>query len=255
MVTTGGGSIRNKPRSKSFRTNRRNLNKPRVRVTNEHRAVVRKEICDFLVRRHGYKYEKRDSTESYLFVYKPGCSSRLRGIPGLLSHLRRNGELLSDLEKNSEFFSDVLLDFELRQEKALSSRAGGAKKRARQDTRCCKAFAGDDAELCIAGTTDENSPLECSVGTVCNGFIHPKCFGFTEKQIEDAMKSTDWVCPLCSSSEDAGSSSSSSTSGGEEVKEVASTKDDHEMRLAALSVLELATPRSRASSMILSPRT
>ena len=100
MVTTGGGGIRNKPRSKSFRTNRRNLSKPRVRVTNEHRALVRKEICDFLVKRHGYKYEKGESTDAYLFVYKPGCS-RLRNIPALLNHLRRNREFMRDLEKNS----------------------------------------------------------------------------------------------------------------------------------------------------------
>jgi len=268
MVTTGAGSVRNKPRSKSFRTNRRNLQKPRVRVTNEHRALVRKEICEFLVRRHGYEYEKREGkNESYLFVYKPGCTSRLRGIAGLLSHLRRNRDLLSDLEKNSEFFSDVLLDFELRQQKALSSMEGG-KKRARQeetDHRCCKSFAHDDEEMCTAASMDEASPLECSVGIVCNGFVHPRCYGFSEKQIEDAMKSTDWICPLCTRLEDTQqySSSSSSSSGGEDklceedevvVSSLSSKKHDHEMHLAALSVLELATPRSRAGSM-LSPRT
>lgn len=51
---------------------------------------------------------------------------------------------------------------------------------------------------CICNKSDKFPIIICHSNIKkCNGAIHPDCFGLTELQINQAINSNDYICPLC----------------------------------------------------------
>eukprot|EP00516_Mucochytrium_quahogii_P005745 CAMPEP_0203763062 /NCGR_PEP_ID=MMETSP0098-20131031/15760_1 /ASSEMBLY_ACC=CAM_ASM_000208 /TAXON_ID=96639 /ORGANISM=" , Strain NY0313808BC1" /LENGTH=1236 /DNA_ID=CAMNT_0050657665 /DNA_START=437 /DNA_END=4144 /DNA_ORIENTATION=+ len=127
----------------------------------------------------------------------------------------RNGVLDPNLGKYSYYFTE-LLDNRNVDEDVLDmddydsdsnedgttrkKRKGGPKKKAKAKkvSMYCMCQRGGSSDTNESTSSSKNWYVQCSKASgACNGWIHPKCFGFDISQ-KEGEKVKEFVCPLCS---------------------------------------------------------